>query len=1105
MQISINQSGTTVSFYIPQTPAEAAASVTPTNFQFPQGDVRRYGAVNDGTTDCTAAVNAAIAVCVSNNGGAIYFPGNSTDTNGYYLVKGITNQVGPGTRIYGDGYASKVHFSAVWQYGFNLGNNCIVENLWIDGPAVNAYPWSSASFFRVNDYCTSGGNLYQAIAANNNLQPPNATYWTLIGTAPSTLYNNGVGINAYNVRGVSIRNNWVSGWNFAGISLYAAVDSSVQDNICFGQVANVSPNNSGADIFLYTQGGGTIGQRLMCRGNKCLSDVNNGIGADIQGLDQDLIISDNIIAQLDSSFNEKPINTVYRRYGIIASYHQTQNVLNGHVIVSNNVVKNCGQVGIAMEANLAGVPAHANVSGNMVLNCGFVGGRVSPGNQQVSSFGFGILLNALSAGTTCENNFVSGCAALGDPARLGGNLMLQSGCIAINAVVIQANVSSLATCTISIASPAVVTMSNTFVANQAVQFATSGALPTGLTAGTTYYVSATGLSTSSFQVSATIGGASVNTSGSQSGTQSCGPLPVIIPGQVHVRNNTCINSATHGIAVMYGALTAVVTGNFCHNNNDADITIFPTQMGYGGHVIQDNVCIRNDGSVTGGIPTAVAWNLTWGGTTGSNGYSAGDTVQYNGACYYCAVGTGTAGQTCTISIASPAVVTMANNFVANQAVQFATTGSLPTGLTAGTIYYVSATGLSTSHFQVSATSGGASINTSGSQSGTQTCGPGNPAGDVYNGSTGHWAAASTNAWTSSILYNVGDRVSLSGQAYVCSVSNINVSPTPTNGTWSNSTNYTAGETVLANGAGGTTANCTYICLQNHTASAATQPGQATAWASGTTYAIGNVVSYGGATFQSLTNSNIGHAPPVGIGNIPYTSTNWVQIASSSAAYWTPQWQEQQGASPCIAVFCSALMNRFFITGNTLKSNDYTPYGSRGSSTWEGTQGGSTGIFIWTQKGQLFTIERNTIENFYVGVFIATPIPTGRNFNTQGINFNTFRGLQAAVWWEGGNSAAADCQFCIGNTWENTTFGFNWNGYDGNGVYAVSTPTGQGENVEVIGVGGSMVDPTHGTWAVGDRYVNGGPTTSGAGAYIGKVCTTAGAAGTAVWTTWGAIT
>lgn len=77
--------------------------------------------------------------------------------------------------------------------------------------------------------------------------------------------------------------------------------------------------------------------------------------------------------------------------------------------------------------------------------------------------------------------------------------------------------------------------------------------------------------------------------------------------------------------------------------------------------------------------------------------------------------------TCTMTIASPAVVTkVGHQFAASMKVRFSTTGALPTGVTAGTIYYVLASGLSADDFQFSATDGGAAINSSGSQSGTHT-------------------------------------------------------------------------------------------------------------------------------------------------------------------------------------------------------------------------------------------------------------------------------------------------------------------------------------------------------------------------------------------------
>jgi hypothetical protein len=78
--------------------------------------------------------------------------------------------------------------------------------------------------------------------------------------------------------------------------------------------------------------------------------------------------------------------------------------------------------------------------------------------------------------------------------------------------------------------------------------------------------------------------------------------------------------------------------------------------------------------------------------------------------------------TAIISIASPAVISTVStvNVSVGQTVFFTTTGSLPTGIVAGTIYYVSNIVTPGTSFNISAAPGGASINTSGSQSGTHT-------------------------------------------------------------------------------------------------------------------------------------------------------------------------------------------------------------------------------------------------------------------------------------------------------------------------------------------------------------------------------------------------
>ena len=75
------------------------------------------------------------------------------------------------------------------------------------------------------------------------------------------------------------------------------------------------------------------------------------------------------------------------------------------------------------------------------------------------------------------------------------------------------------TFTVTIASPAVFTATaHGITTNDRVRLYTTGALPTGLSANTTYFVISAGLTADAFELSETEGGAAINTSGSQSGT-----------------------------------------------------------------------------------------------------------------------------------------------------------------------------------------------------------------------------------------------------------------------------------------------------------------------------------------------------------------------------------------------------------------------------------------------------------------------------------------------------------------------------------------------------------------------------------------------------------
>lgn len=84
----------------------------------------------------------------------------------------------------------------------------------------------------------------------------------------------------------------------------------------------------------------------------------------------------------------------------------------------------------------------------------------------------------------------------------------------------------------------------------------------------------------------------------------------------------------------------------------------------------------------------------------------------------------------TITIAATGVITWnAHGLVAGTPIVFATTGALPSGLTAGTTYYVIASGLTANSFSVATTPGGTAITTTGTQSGVHTA-TAQPPGDT---------------------------------------------------------------------------------------------------------------------------------------------------------------------------------------------------------------------------------------------------------------------------------------------------------------------------------------------------------------------------------------
>jgi hypothetical protein len=247
---------------------------------------------------------------------------------------------------------------------------------------------------------------------------------------------------------------------------------------------------------------------------------------------------------------------------------------------------------------------------------------------------------------------------------------------------------SSATVTISIASPASITWNSHGLSNgDVVTFTTTGALPTGLSVNTPYYVTTT--TVNSFHVSATFGGPTITTTGTQSGTHTAS-------------TTTHVQWTAHGLS-------------------SGQEVIFSTT-----------------GTLPVGLTPGASYYVI---TPSTNSFRLAATVGGD------AISTTTAGS--GIHTAStPAIINWASHGLANgTAVGFTTTGTLPTGMTADTVYYVNTAATNT--FQISTSTTGPSVVTTSAGSGTHTA---------------------------SFPYTVGSLVSYSGTNYYCIATAINKTP-----------------------------------------------------------------------------------------------------------------------------------------------------------------------------------------------------------------------------------------------------------------------------------------------------------------------------------------
>lgn len=202
-------------FLHPQTPAEALAGVTPTNYYIKPGEVRRYGYVADDSTDNSTAISNAMAQMAQTGGAPVEFPSGvgrfSTSQNiptggvvrGQGKSKTILRYTGaaqafkqatPSSRIY------EIHVSDLSIYNIGTGtvgldlesvSTSTFERLWIDGFTTGVRIHSPTSGYAVY-------NRFWDVTVN---APANSKGFVLSGTSSNANRFFGCRFNGASVTG----------------------------------------------------------------------------------------------------------------------------------------------------------------------------------------------------------------------------------------------------------------------------------------------------------------------------------------------------------------------------------------------------------------------------------------------------------------------------------------------------------------------------------------------------------------------------------------------------------------------------------------------------------------------------------------------------------------------------------------------------------------------------------------------------------------------------------------------------------------------------------------------------------------------------------------
>lgn len=385
---------------------------SPLQSPLPVFDVRAYGAVGDGTTSDTLAIQRALTAA-NPGGGIVFIP------PGVFLLSGSALTLGNNVMLQGSGTSSILKASTTTSVVVVSGvSNWAIRDFYIEG---NASAFTVLSAYPTITLVSAGSGLIANMAIANTITDGiNGIACTNVrvedcsissASQHGVLFGNNPGAAAS--RFVKVRGNHIHSCGGIGIYYYAEIrDSTIEDNTLFLcddgiRLTVISPNSAQSTERITiagnvvtnckTDGIRLMGSEIACTGNISSNNSNSGIRTGgSAGSDVSTFVRSTIVGNSCSSNSNMGIGIIDRGMNFIT-------------IADNTVMNNRGNgINFGSLNSSAGTVEGGKITGNNCNRNGFHGIALSDhtfiyfsiANNTCSNNGWNVAANGITCSAT---------------------------------------------------------------------------------------------------------------------------------------------------------------------------------------------------------------------------------------------------------------------------------------------------------------------------------------------------------------------------------------------------------------------------------------------------------------------------------------------------------------------------------------------------------------------------------------------------------------------------------------------------------------------------------------------------------------------------------